>query len=182
VGHYLDTLEHRKALQRALNAALGNQLQPQLEVDGVLGNQSAAAVRLWRQVNGKVITGADGKPVASVDNEMLRLLGLGQPLITEPGTLGNTIALPIINLVLNTALKGTGITMDFSKIAKAIAGGLSGAGIGGGAAAYTYLSLPPSAADVLPHWVPVAVPIVNMAIGFVVGFSVVYFAPANKPA
>lgn|GEM_PF-5759383 len=180
MGHYLDTLEHRKALQRALNVALGDRLQPPLEVDGVLGPASAAAVRLWRQVNGKTITGADGKPVASVDNEMLRLLGLGQPLITEPGTLGNTIALPIINLILNQFLKGTG--MDFAKISKAIAAGITGAGLMGGQSAYGYISLPADQLHALPGWVSVTVPIVNAAIGFVIAFGVVYFAPANKPA
>jgi len=72
--------------------------------------------------------------------------------------------------------------MDFSKIAKAIAGAVSGAGIGGGGVAYAYLSLPPAAAAALPSWVSVDMPIANMVIGAVVGFAVVYFAPANRPS
>ena len=71
--------------------------------------------------------------------------------------------------------------MNFAKISKALAGAVAGAGMGGGGAAYTYLSLPPALVTLLPAWVPVVVPLVNMAIGAVGGFCVVYFAPANKP-
>lgn len=182
MGHYLDSKANKKAFQSALNASLGARLEPQLEVDGDLGENTAAAVRLWRQINNKPTGMVDGKPVyaASVDAEMLRLLGLGPALMTEPGTLANIIVLPLIDFALNQALKGTGITMDFAKFSKAIAGAISGAGLAAGTSAYTYISLPPEASATLPHWVGVAVPLVNMAIGALIGFAVVYWAPANK--
>ena len=59
------------------------------------------------------------------------------------------------------------------KVSKAIAGGIAAAATTGGAA---YFTLP---ADLgLPTAAYVAVPIIN----FVIGFAVVYFAPANKSA
>lgn len=107
MGHYLDSLAHRKAFQRALNTALS--LDPPLVVDGRLGPRTAAAVRLWRKVNGK-------GEAAVVDNEMLRLLGLGPALMTEPGTLGNIVAEPLIRLaasvLLNRLFPGKAIPMD----------------------------------------------------------------------
>lgn len=61
--------------------------------------------------------------------------------------------------------------MDFSKIWKAIAGGLTGAVTGGGVA----ITLQPGA----PSWER---PVLSAVVGFVVGFAGVYFAPANAAA
>lgn len=94
--------------------------------------------------------------------------------------LAKDIGLGILSFALTQVLKGMGINVDLSKISKAIAGLLSGAGIAAGTSAYTYISLPASVAAQLPSWVSVDIPIVNAVIGGIIGFAIVYFAPANK--
>lgn len=173
------TYDEALSVQRALNAHGAKLLE-----DGHFGQLSQLALIRFQHTNGLPETG---------EPDLVTCSALGIPAITTPAPAPPPKLTPnpvvqglvgfIANYVINNLiLKGTGINMDLAKISKAIAGGLSGAGIGGAGAAYTYISLPPAAQDVLPHWVPVAIPIANMVIGFVVGFSVVYFAPANKPA
>lgn len=170
-------------LQMALNAALKGKRFPHtdklyepLQIDDKNGNLTGDALWLYKYVNG--ITPVDD----ILDNATRDRLGLGVDLVTKPGTLANTVATAIVNVVLVNLLKGTGIQMDFSKISKAIAGLFAGAGAAGGSAAYAYISLPANVQAVLPSWVAPDITIVNTIIGAIVGFALVYFAPANKPS
>ncbi len=152
---------------------------------------------VWGQVLPKF--GADGRGGAETQLAILKFQRAHWPPLKATGefdgptvealfrrppgavtTIGEEVAIGAISVIVNSILKKVGVQVDFSKISKAIAGAISGAGMAGGAAAYTYISLPESAQSVLPHWVGVVVPIVNMCIGGIVGFSVVYFAPPNK--
>lgn len=103
MGKYLSKPSAARELQLALIAA-GYSVGPS-GADGILGEDTAKAVRAYRKAHGL-------SEAAVIDNQMLRLLGLGPALITEPGTLGNIIALPIIDLVLQRLTKGA-ITVSF---------------------------------------------------------------------
>lgn len=70
--------------------------------------------------------------------------------------------------------------MDFAKVSKAIAGGVTGVVAATGTMAVVYLQLPPEAQTHFPSFVYSALPWANEVIGFAVGFCGVYFAPANK--
>ena len=165
------------SLQTALNAHGAN-----LEADGHFGALSQKALIAFQHDNGLPETGNPDLVTCSA-------LGIA-PITTQapapalkltPNPIVQAIGAFLANYVINNLiLKGTGITMDFAKISKAIAAAISGAGIGGGAAAYTYISLPATVAAQLPPWVSTEVPIANMIIGAIVGFLIVYFAPANK--
>jgi hypothetical protein len=65
--------------------------------------------------------------------------------------------------------------MDFSKIRKAIAGGVTGAIAAVGGTASVQVSVP-GASPAWEHYVLLGV------VGFIGGFITVYFAPANKTA
>jgi len=65
------------------------------------------------------------------------------------------------------------MSLNVQKISKAIAGGIAATAAGSG----TAFVIIPTGIDV-PSWVYAAVPLAN----FIVGFAVVYWAPANKPA
>lgn len=168
------TAKDRIALQRALNSS---GIYPVLIAeDGVWGTMTGRVITLYRAQNSILPAGA------VVDNKLLRSLGLGVPLITQQGTLGNIVLDLVEGVVEREIEQRTGIKMDFSKISKAIAGLFAGAGAAGGSAAYAYISLPASVQAVLPSWVAPDITIVNTIIGAIVGFAIVYFAPANKPS
>lgn len=166
---YLDTVDKRKAIQAALNEKLS--LTPPLTVDGVLGPLSAAAI-----VNARSHFNLDhqGEPV--VDTDLERELGLLTIQSPEVKAAGNFI----LEFIINQALRGTGVNMDFAKISKAIAGGISGAIATTGTMAAIYIQLPPEAQTHFPSLVYSVLPWINEALGFIIGFSVVYFAPPNK--
>lgn len=103
MGKYLDNPGAAKRLQLALLAA-GYDVGPD-GADGILGEDTAKAIRAYRRDHGM-------SDFAVIDNELLRRLGLGPALITEPGTLGNSIALPIIELVFSLATKGKVMSWD----------------------------------------------------------------------
>lgn len=63
------------------------------------------------------------------------------------------------------------MSIDFAKVSKAIAGGVAAA-TGGSATAYVMIPAGVNA----PAWLMAAIPLAN----FVIGFAIVYWAPANK--
>jgi len=65
------------------------------------------------------------------------------------------------------------MALDLKKISKAIAGGIAATAAGSGTA---FVVIPTGVG--VPSWAYAAVPLVN----FIIGFAVVYWAPANKPA
>ena len=95
-------------------------------------------------------------------------------------TVTEDLAIGAISLTVNYLLKGTGVQVDFSKISKAIAGGITGAIATTGTMAAVYFQLPPEAQTHFPGFVYSVLPWVNEAIGFAVGFCGVYLAPPNK--
>lgn len=72
------------------------------------------------------------------------------------------------------------MNLNLARISKAIAAALSGAGIAAGSSVYTYVQIPAALAAQLPAWVSTDLPIANAIIGAIVGFVIVYWAPANK--
>jgi peptidoglycan hydrolase-like protein with peptidoglycan-binding domain len=107
MGKYLSQPNAAKRLQEALARAkhIGGSPYYAGPIDGILGPASEAAIVAFRRDN-------DLSPTVEIDNTMLRLLGIGPALITEPGTLGNIIALPIIELAFAFITKGKLMTWD----------------------------------------------------------------------
>lgn len=138
--------------------------------DGVLGNDTATAIVKFRTAHGLT----PYKPVFDTDLEReLGLLAIQDPVVQA---VGNTL----INLIVGQYLKGLGINMDFAKISKAIAGGISGLLATTGTMAIVYFNLPPADVAHFPSFIYSVVPYINEALGFAVGFCTVYFAPPNK--
>lgn len=105
MGSFIDTLENRKALQKALMSA-GYSVGA-YGADGKLGGDTAKAIRAYRRDHGL-------SDAAVIDNTLLRLLGLGPALITEPGTSANVA----FQLILAILTKGQ--TMKWSTIEQLI--------------------------------------------------------------
>lgn len=128
MGKFLSRPGAAKQLQQALATArhIGGSPYYTGQIDGILGPASQAAIVAFRRDH-------DLSPTVEIDNTMLRLLGLGPALITEPGTLGNTIALPIIELAFMFITKGKLMTWDqINGVVRAILTAIGGYLVGKG--------------------------------------------------
>jgi peptidoglycan hydrolase-like protein with peptidoglycan-binding domain len=99
MSHFADRKTNREALQDALQKAkkLGGSPYYAGKIDGDLGPKSADAIRDYRRDHDITPAGA------IIDAALLRSLHLGPDLITEPGTLPNSIA----SILIGYILKGT---------------------------------------------------------------------------
>lgn len=168
-SYFTDTDAGRRELQQAL-IDHGFDVGPD-GADGDLGGDSARAI-----IAARIKYHLSRQSEALVDIDLQRELGLLTIQSPEVQAAGNFI----LNFIINQALKGTGITMDFAKISKAIAGGITGVLAVTGTMGVVYLQLPAEAQTHFPSFVYTVVPWINEAIGFAVGFCGVYLAPANK--
>lgn len=91
-----------------------------------------------------------------------------------------SVAIGAIGWILSRLGRKVGLQMNFSKISKAIAGGIAGAVATTGTMAAIYVQLPPEAATHFPSFVYSVLPWINEAVGFAIGFCVVWLAPPNK--
>jgi hypothetical protein len=167
----------RKLILLGYLPALDENKQP--NDDGRFGAKSLDAYNHYRATMGK----PPAFPPIHLDALNADLFPEEQPAPKPkltPNPIVQAVGVFVLNTILNQALKGTGITMDFAKISKAIAGGITGAIATTGTMAVIYLQLPPDAQTHFPSFVYSVLPWVNEGIGFLVGFCGVYLAPANK--
>jgi len=128
---YIDTIDKRKAIQKALNEKLS--LNPPLVVDGSLGPLSVAAIIKARSV---FQLDHQGEPVVDTDLEReLGLLAVQDPVIVNAAKAKGIDVLSLISLIgsISKLLKGETMTADqITGILRAILTAIGGYVVGRG--------------------------------------------------